>query len=830
MDKLCSALSRLTNNLLVLVCVSFMAGAILARVQAVPSPPAAAGLLSALVLLALVLHRFAPRTALVLTLPIFLLVGSVHTTRHLRPPGRPDHVYHLVRERQKITLTGTLTRMIEYDGTLSRLVVAVEEILPHTGGPARPVQASGLVRLAVRARITDLKPGDLLMARGMLSRIHNYRIPGGFDYRLHMAGKGIHVSGWIDSPAGILRIIDHDRSRIAALRYLPEQIRQEVGRFLRDHLDPTTAGVYQALLIGSRRGLSENVQEWFRATGTMHLLAISGLHMGLLSLLLSASIGSLLRRSTWLLLHTHVPALALAASLPVLLFYGFIAGMNVPVLRALTMAVLFLFAVLVRRQHTVLHLVACAALFTLAFHPLALFTASFQLSFSAVLALALLYPHLQRLLRQGRQSPGQRIGRAVLAALLVSLTATAGTLPFMLLHFNRVSLLGPFMNLLVEPLLCFWALPLGLLAIPWIWLAPGLAALLLQAGAPAIRTTLLATRLASTLPGSCLWTITPTWGEVLLYGLVLATCCLFLRQGSRVLRAVPAVLALALILSFTGPQPPDRPSGETRISYLDVGQGTAILLRLADGAKVLLDCGASRSGRFDVGERLVAPFLWRQRIRRLDRIIVTHPHADHFNGMGFILRHFRPTVLHVNGRTDGDPGYDRLLALADKERVPVRVLTAGETILAGKDFRLRCIGMQGVQEQLPANVNDNSLVIRLDHGRRGFLFPADISRRGEAILLAGRAELEADILLAPHHGSRGSGSKPFIARVAPGLIVISAGRYRLGTYPAPEHLAAWKQDNIRTWITGTSGTLTCSTDGNSLQCEDVFGREVYRKK
>ncbi|MCW5206100.1 ComEC/Rec2 family competence protein [Desulfobulbus sp. F5] len=317
------------------------------------------------------------------------------------------------------------------------------------------------------------------------------------------------MSGWVGGREDMLVLNDQTKTGgLHWLRSLPEQVRQKAGSFIRQHLSPEVAGVYKALLIGSQAAVSPQIQEQFKVTGTTHILSISGLHISLLALLVSALLNKLLRRSRWLLLHTHVPTLALLGTLPLLLLYSLIAGMNTPVLRSLIMAAALLGAVILRRRHDMLHLLAVAAL-----NPLALFTASFQLSFSAVAALILFLPQIM----PPAKTDGSRRVAYLRSAVLASVAATVGTLPLVLLHFHRFSLVGPLMNLLLEPLLCFWALPWGLAAIPCIFVWPQLASVLLKIGSVGIWAGLHGTAITSALPWASIWTINNRCGDTFLW-------------------------------------------------------------------------------------------------------------------------------------------------------------------------------------------------------------------------------------------------------------------------------------------------------------------------
>ncbi|CAK8713477.1 Competence protein ComEC [Candidatus Electrothrix laxa] len=812
--------------------------------------------------------------SLLLILPIFFLLGNLALLHQVKQTQTPQaqingHIATLLRERHQVTnqvthqvtLVGVLDTMVEEsvfqrDGQeviVSRFEIQAEDVLLHNNVHNnrtnwQPVY--GRVRLSMQGRADALQPGMTLMIPAKVGPIVNFKTPGVFDYQGYLAAKDIFISGWvIGEQVTVIREQEKTEfnnrlnNAIRFLSFVPEQVRQRVSRFIRDNLSPPIAGTYQALLVGSRAAVPQEIQEHFKATGTMHLLAISGLHMGLLALMVGAIISRLLKRSEQLLLRTHVPTLTLFFTLPVLFGYSFIAGMNTPVLRALIMTFVLFTAIILRRQHSLFHLLAAAALIVLIRNPLTLFTASFQLSFSAVAALVLFLPIILPAIPavSGDADNGAekknwftrlliRLWQGFLRpAFLVSLTATLGTLPFMLVHFHRFSLIGPVMNLLVEPFLCFWALPWGLAAIPCIFVAPQTAVVLLKIGGLGIQAGHYCTAVGATLPWASLWTIRPSTVEILLYGLLFLLWFLSskMEKMRKITRSVVSVGAILLSLHFTwGLFFPAR-SKISKVAYLDVGQGTSSFLQMANGVRVLIDGGGNRASRRNIGEQVIAPYLWQQRVWRLDQAVITHPHSDHFNGMDFILARFHPQKLFINGDPRVEGKYQEIIEQAERQGIMVIHHEAEEKIVEQGDEELKILSGADKAKQGWESVNDASLVLRYRHGERFFFLPADIGKKKEAMLLAHGHDVSADVLLAPHHGSSTSSSAAFLEAVDPDLIVVSAGQNGKKHFPSPANLAAWVEQEIPVVVTRDQGTVSCETDGDRLRCVDFAGKIVY---
>jgi competence protein ComEC len=409
--------------------------------------------------------------------------------------------------------------------------------------------------------------------------------------------------------------------------------------------------------------------------------------------------------------------------------------------------------------------------------------------------------------------------------LYVSLAATAGTLPFMLYHFNRFSLIGPVMNLLIEPLLCLWALPCGLLGIFLLSISPDLAALLFQIGGAGIRLALVLTRAVIGFPYASIWTITPSFLEILLFFVILFL--LLQRKQTPRRLSLATVFSLVLLFSFTLSLWHPAKTKELTVNFLDVGQGTSTLLQLPNGKKVLVDGGGHQTDHFNTGQSIIAPFLWRKRIWRLDDLVITHPHKDHYNGLPFVYAHFQPKRLIVNGDKGDEPAYGQFMETVREKGTPILIAGTGDKLQQDKELRLECLGMNDLIDHSSGwSINDRSLVLRLQFGERSFLFPADIGIQSENRLMRQQDHLRSDVLLAPHHGSKTSAGQDFIAAVSPAMIVVSAGRARQGTLPAPQHLEDWRQKKILSLVTAQQGTTTCTTDGKALRI-DTFTGDLY---
>jgi len=284
-----------------------------------------------------------------------------------------------------------------------------------------------------------------------------------------------------------------------------------------------------------------------------------------------------------------------------------------------------------------------------------------------------------------------------------------------------------------------------------------------------------------------------------------------------------AVLACALVL-----WPPRPVRNDLRITFMDVGQGDAILIQTPRGHAIMIDTGGrleqsesddGASVAESVGEKVVVPFLIRQGIHHVDAILLTHPHGDHVGGIAPILRALGADVFFDGGQEYGGRAYHDALDEAKKRHVRMVAPHAGDVWKTDDGVRLRFLTDSGTPIDDPADgVNENSLVAMLecDCGRtRPFrvLFMGDAGKLSEDILLARHADLHADVLKVGHHGSRFASGSQFLAAVGAHDAVISDGRHNLYHHPAPETLAALAAAGMRVWRTDVCGAITLSVHG-----------------
>ncbi|MFQ5881326.1 MAG: DNA internalization-related competence protein ComEC/Rec2 [Candidatus Methylomirabilales bacterium] len=763
-----------------------------------------------LVLGATVLALWISRPALTTAFLLFgfLILGCLRYLQAVHPPGG----FHLAKVPDTL-LAGKVK--------LQGVIVSPPETFPPGGGWRRQERvrflvraeeitlegvrypATGGVRLSIIDPVQEYRYGHRVRGSFRLRRPRGYWNPGAFNYRRYALTRGFHLEGW-GRDGGEVRILDREGGGRILQRV--SDLRETMLKRIRFGFPEEEGGMLRAIILGDRSGLSKEVREVFLTSGTYHILVISGLHVGFL-----ASLLFFLTRC----LRLPLAAGGLFTVLGVVL-YALLSGGSPPVVRATLMTSLYLLALIVGRERDLYNTLAVAAFLLLLWNPLYLFDAGFQLTFAATGAILVA---VQRFDLSGLSRPW----RWVMISLLASTAATVGTLPILALHFNRASLIGILANLLIVPLGgLLTALGMGY-SLLLLFLPNGIP--LLQVAVSSLaRGMMNAASLFGSLPLASIRLYTPTPVMVLTSYSLLGLLVFPKFRRRRLALGVTTLLLLGQVGWKL--YPPERRG--LQATFLDVGQGDAIFLELPGHQTMLVDAGGSFDDRFDIGERVVAPYLWYRWVRRLDVVVLSHPQPDHIKGLKAVLENFPVGEVWEPGYPSTSSTYRWLQAFVRENGIPLRRITRGERIPLRAGVMVTALHpprpfLLHREARPSAIVNNNSLVLRIDHAELRLLLTGDIEKEAEGSLLDAGVDLQADLLKVPHHGSRGSSSEPFLRRVRPRWAVVQAGFQNSFGHPHRETLIRY----------GAQGILVLRTDRDGAVMFQLLGGEVtintYRK-
>jgi competence protein ComEC len=615
-----------------------------------------------------------------------------------------------------------------------------------------------------------------------LKRPHGNLNPGGFDYERWLFTEGIGATGYVrNHPAPVMLSDDPAWYSISAGRQrVADQLSQLLG-------DSKSLPLVKAITIGDGNDIRQEQWEVFRKTGTLHLMVISGGHIGLVAGLVYFVV---LRLWAWTGLLAWSPQkVAALSALAVAILYSALAGFSIPTQRSVIMLAVVMVAIILQRNTRSFHTLATAMFAVLLLDPLAVLSAGFWLSFLAVAVIVYAVA--------GRFGKSGYLG----GTLKINWATTVALSPLLLFFFQQVSLIAPLANLIAVPVVSFLVVPLSLLSVLVMWVSPALAGNLFVL-------------IDVVLQG--LWWLLSELAEMPLSVInhaqppVWALC--FAIPGILIILApagMPARwlgLVMFLPLAFTESERPE--PGGFKMTLLDVGQGLSAVVQTS-GHVLVYDTGAKFSQQSDMGRSVVLPFLRKQGIDKIDSLVISHGDNDHIGGAESLMK-----------------GIDTGQVLTSvpqqlSSHAPVACMKGQSWRWDGVMFTMLSPAPSGFVSE-----NDNSCVLRIQSEKGVVLLVGDIEAAAETWLVeAYGGQLKADVLIAPHHGSKTSSTRPFLQKVQPDYVLIPAGYRNQFGFPHQSVLKRYQDVNAQWLNVAEQGAIFVDAETDSLAVQTMRRRE-----
>ena len=766
--------------------LAFLAGILTAALAPQPFDP----LWVAVLPLILLLLGIAPPPRQAHRLLLWALAGALYASgwNHWRQQHRLEEG---LNDRRVVAVgeVKSIPRLIERKPDFGpgrpdqRFEFLLHRLEDESGNPI-PTRAR-LLRLSWRAAPPTLRPGQVWRLPLRLRQPHGYLNPGAFDYERWLWQRGIDATGWVRKEPAAERLEEGGWS-LAAWRDRIVQRLRELCSGCRN------TGLIEALSVGYRGNLPRKQRDLLRQTGTAHLVALSGLHIGIVAFGFHWLGRWLWRLGFW---RTGLSRRSLSwiAALAGGFGYALLSGLAIPALRAVIMLALLTLGFLIGRRSRLLDVLGVTVILVLLIDPLSVLSASFWLSFSALCVIAFGLWRWPALACGDEPKPGwkERAGQGLRIQALFSLLF----LPLGLAVFGEIHPASLFANLLAVPLVSLLIVPFNFLllvlaGLPGDWLQP--AYRLLDRLLDGLMTYLGALRDA----GLAAWPMVtpPGW---LLWALLLGLLAVLMPRG--MLRGRAAWLLLPLPLLW--PQwnrSAEIPPGTFVAEVLDVGMGTSLLIRTREHS-LIYDFGPGRRQGYSLGEWAVRPLLHQRGIREPDRIVLSHEDQDHVGGFLALSGRWPDAVVDTGTQRETRAKFPERSAWRDCHRQPAWRWD-------GVEFRYLSTPVTAPDER---SENDRSCVLRVRSARgASLLVPGDIERGQEIRLLAqDRQDLRADVLIVPHHGSRSSSTGAFIDAVAARDAVFTTGFLNRWRFPRESVVERYRNSGARLWNTAEEGAL-----------------------
>ena len=689
-------------------------------------------------------------------------------------------------EGRDVELVGVIATLPQPYERSVRFDLNVEEVLTPD---ARVPRRAALAWWGRAGELPDVHAGERWRLTLRMKRPHGTSNPHGFDYEAWLIERGVRANGYVrprTSPQRLDALVNRPAYWVEAIR---ERVRTRILHALSGR---AYGGVIAALVMGDQRAITAEQWQTFTRTGVNHLMSISGLHVTMVAGVLYALVLASWRRSAALTLRLPAAKAAAAGGVAGAFLYTLLAGFAVPAQRTLFMIGVVAIALWFGAMSSPSLVLAVALLTVLLLDPWAVSSPGFWLSFGAVGAIFLVTTN--RIAQVGWLEGWVRTQAAVTVALM----------PLLLGLFQQVSLISPVANAFAIPVISLVVVPLALVGA----LMPFDFVLLIAHGVMAVTMWLLEG--FSALPDA-VWEqhAPPAWTVA---AGVLGASWLLLPRGvpARWLGAV-ACLPLLFVL------PPRLQHGELRVAVLDVGQGLAVAFQTERHA-LLYDAGPAFGTATDSGNRIIVPYLRAAGVQRLNGLVVSHDDTDHSGGAASVLQ-----GLPVDWLLSSLPDMDPLPLIADHA---VRCRAGQSWEWDGVRFDILHPSAPSYDARVKSN--DRGCVLKVTAPGGSILVPGDIERVSEERLVWEGSPLEADILVAPHHGSRTSSTAAFVEAVRPKSVVFAVGyRNRFG-HPHPDVIERWTATDARILRTDRDGAVLVTVAPNAPIRVDR-NRALYRR-
>ncbi len=753
---------------------------------------------------------------------VALLVGIGHA--HWASISNIESPLASLQTEHPVDLHGVIAAPVRQ--TPDGMIVLVETDTFISQGIPQPIH--GRIRLTWRKPEGVLVYGDHVSVTTRLREPYGTLNPGGFHYGNYLKKKGIHAVATVSGPEAIHVLPFADSSIGKDIFGLIDRWRQSIHRAATANLSQPALGLFLGMILGEQSYIEQDIRDAFMASGTVHILSISGSHLGLLALVVFAVVKWSVRRlpTSWLehmSLYLTATQCSVLVTLPIVTFYMLLAGAEMATVRSWIMIVVCCVGLWLGRERNLITALALAALLMVLSHPEVIHDISFQLSYLSVAAIGMVL--LARKKKDSKplgpdiedvcETPSwcsralENSKLAWLMTLVVSLT----TLPLVAFYFHQIPWLGLMTNMVIVPLVGVVVIPLGLIAAVGV-LVGGLATLPLGLANQWIFDAFAQIVVGlSYVPGAEWHVASPHIMSIVLFWCVLAGFVLCKHRP--IARWSCATILLAVLIWWAWSPRTNWEPGMLRVTFLDVGQGDATVLELPDGQTVLIDGGPTYR-RLDMGRAVIGPYLWNRGIHRIDHVIATHPQWDHVGGLPWVLQAFDVGAYWSNGIARSRAFYKRLQTAVDMADLDEQVGVAGSDIIGPGPCSLtvlspsaekKSLQLVSAQEISGKDLNNRSLVTRLDCGAHSLLLTADAEQEVLAQLQRLPHGHSAKIVKVPHHGAKSSLHEGWVKQIEAEAMVVSVGSHNRYGHPAEAVVAAYAARELPLYRTDQDGAI-----------------------
>lgn len=632
-----------------------------------------------------------------------------------------------------------------------------------------------LINIKMSQDIPSIKYGDSLYIEGEFKQPEEARNYKGYNYKQYLKTKKI---------IGTVEL-----EKVKILKSSNGSFIHNIQKYIRDTINGTLTdeegNLLLAILLGDKDKLSEDIQESFKTSNLSHMLAVSGAHvsyiiLGLTYVLQNSIIGKKNGKIVCIIF---------------LLAFMAITNFTPSVTRACIMAILTLFSSIIYRKSDVYTNISVVALITLIFNPYSLLDLGFQLSYGGTIGIIIFIKRIQE------KKSNSKVINYIKQMALVSIYANIIIIPIMMYHFNTVSFTFIISNIMASPILGIIVITGFLFIIASITVKP-LTRLIAIFIKPILSILIKISQICSKLPFSNILVVTPYMFNVISYYAIILYCIKSKKNNKcKIIICLLIVLILINFIIYIFPQ-------KLRIFFIDVGQGDSTLIITPDIKTVLVDGGGSDS--FDVGEKVLLPYLLDRRILKIDYVLISHFDTDHATGVAQILGKIDVSSIILTRQLEENDIYRHILSIAKEKKIKLIYVKEGDVLKIG-GIKISIIHPEN-KLMINNPMNNNSIVCKVEYNSFSMLLTGDIEMEAEELILRKNINLKADVLKVAHHGSKTSTTGEFLKAINPKVALIGVGKNNNFGHPSNEVIQRLKENGTRIYRTDENGEISITVN------------------
>lgn len=727
------------------------------------------GLFFSLVLFILLISK---EKMFIYTLALLVFITGCYNTNSIIKKDKLDVLYD-----NRVEYIGIIKKEITKTSSYSKYILITDYIKFNE----TTYHIKEKILLKINGKKT-FKEGDKVKGVGLVKRPKVNTNPRLFNYRLYLKTQNINLI--IYSKDYSISLIS--KNNLNFLQYHAQLIRKKFLKVLDTALSEENSSMIKSIILGESSYLDKTTLESFRELGISHVLAVSGLHVGIISAFF-LFIFTILRLDK---------RLSTIITITIIWGYGYILGFPPSVLRASIIFTVLIISNLTLRRYDAVNSILFGAFILLIFRPLWIFNIGFQLSFVSALSLVLFTKRIELLLKVNN-----KIRKLISPVLAVQI----GILPLLSYHFNSVSLVAIVTNLVLVPILSLSVI-VGFILIFVSYLNINIALFLGVLLNALLDFTRIIMNLFDIISYKTLTLPQPSFVSIIYYYLAVFILLGFIKFDLLSVKIkktflICTLFTILLTVFYITLQ------NNVEIEFLDVGQGDCSLINVNNEKFFLIDTGGSLTGEFDIGENILYPYLVKKGIFTLDGVFISHFHEDHCEALLELTKRLKIKNIFIAYENIQNDLYLDIIKKAAEKDIPVKILTRGDKIKIAENvwFEVLYPNKDIIKNKLE-NENNLSMVLLLDAYGKKVLFTGDIESEVEKIV-SSQNNIDIDILKVPHHGSNTSSTEEFLKSVKPEYGIISVGINYFG-HPNPEVLKRYEKHNIQIYRTDKDGLVT----------------------